>query len=221
MTDDNAPPAPFLSAVEARVLGSLMEKELTTPDNYPLTLNSLTLACNQKTSREPVMNLSQGEVGHIVNGLAERELVRVDYGDRAKRITHRMPRALGLNRKQQAILAVLLLRLPQTLNEVRSRTQRMAEFDGPEEILVLLDEMAERRRPLVRCLPKGPGQREDRYAQLLCGEVSAAPASAATPAPPSNAHPDRIDELEDRIAALEERLEALLARLEAAGDAPG
>jgi uncharacterized protein YceH (UPF0502 family) len=172
MTDETADtehPHPFFAAEEARVAACLMEKELTTPDNYPLTIHSLTLACNQKSSREPVMNLTEGQVGNIVNLLAERDLLRVDYAGRAPRVSHRIHRHFHLDRAQQAVLAVLMLRRPQTLNDIRSRTERMAGFDDTEAVRAVVDDLAGRDPPLTILLPRGPGQREDRYFHLLCG----------------------------------------------------
>ena len=216
MSEDTSPNLLQLTPVEARVLGSLMEKELTTPDYYPLTMNSLMLACNQKSNREPLMNLTLGKVGHTVTQLAERELVRIDYGERAQRVLHRLNVVLGLNRKRLAVLTVLLLRRPQTLNEIRIRTERMADFQGPEEVLAVLEELMARDPPLVVCLPKGPGQREDRYYHSLCGPVEPeAPARTIPPLPTEEpAATGRIDDLEQRVAQLEEHLAALLGRLE-------
>lgn len=215
MNDELAQSEQIFSPEEARVLACLMEKEMLTPNNYPLTVNSLTLACNQKSNREPVMKLSEGEVGNTVNRLVERDWARIDYGERAHRISHHVNRLLNLDRKEQAIMTVLLLRLPQTLNEIRVRTQRMARFDGPEEILVLLDALTERTPALVKCLAKGPGQREDRYAHLLCGDVDIPPPEHSLPLSPTG-ESSRLDLLEERLAALEEQVGRLLDRL---GDA--
>jgi uncharacterized protein len=216
MSEQSAPSALQLTPIEARILGALMEKELTTPDYYPLTMNSLMLACNQKSNREPVMNLTLASVGHTVNQLAERELVRIDYGERAHRVLHRVNVALALNRKRLAVVTVLLLRKPQTLNEIRTRTERMAEFEGTEEVLAVLEELMRREPPLVACLPKGPGQREDRYYHTLCGPVEWEPPARAVPALPDLETPavGRIDELEQRVRQLEEQVAALLARME-------
>ena len=202
---------PTFSPAEARVLACLMEKELVTPDNYPLTVNSLTLACNQKSNREPVMNLSPGEVGHLANELAKRDLVRVEHGERAPRITHRMHRAYARNPAQQAVLAVLMLRRPQTLNEIRIRTERMVKFDGPEAALEVLEDLMRRNPPLAVCLPKGAGQREDRYAHTLCGPVEYEPAPGPAEADP--ARRSRMESLEARIEVLETQLADLLERL--------
>lgn len=196
------------------MLGCLMEKELLTPEVYPLTVNALTLGCNQRNNREPLMNLSQGEVGHLVNGLAERHLVRVEYGGRANRIWHRLSTRLSLNRKQQAVLTVLLLREPQTLNEVRIRTERMADFAGTEEVLGVLAELLARNPPLVLCFPREPGRREDRYTHSLCGACAPEPYPPRT-APPLRAAPgaDRLTALESRIETLEQQVADLLQRL--------
>lgn len=203
-----------LSTREARVLGCLMEKALITPEAYPLTVNSLTLACNQKSNREPLMSLSLGEVGHLVGELAERQLVRVEYGGRANRIWHRLDRVLALNRKQQAVLALLLLREPQTLNEVRVRTERMAEFAGPEEVLGVLRELRDRDPPLALCFPKGQGRREDRYTHTLCGvTVLEPPPARSAPLPAVTAETDRLLALEARVEALEQQVAVLLERL--------
>jgi uncharacterized protein YceH (UPF0502 family) len=189
-----------------------MEKELATPDNYPLTINSLTLACNQKSNREPVMHLTQGEVGHTVNELADRDLVRVEYGERAHRVFQRMRSSFSLDRKQQAVLTVLMLRRPQTLNDIRVRTDRMGDFDGAEEILLILDDLMQRDPPLVLCLPHGAGRREDRYAHTLCGEVEMEKSERALP-PLPDSEPGRIERLEERVAELESQLGALLERM--------
>lgn len=212
MNDTTAPQPLILTPMEARILGSLMEKELATADNYPLTLNSLTLACNQKSSREPVMNLSLAEVNHCVSELAERELARIDYGDRAQRISQRLRQALKIDRRAQAVLAVLMLRRPQTLNEIRTRTERMVAFEGTEEIQQILTRFMQRQPPLAMCLPRGAGQREDRYAHLLCGEPEIEVLAAETESPrrSPSVDPDRLEQLEARVATLERQVAELL-----------
>jgi uncharacterized protein len=209
------PAFPQLTAVEARVLGSLVEKEATTPEQYPLTENAVVLACNQKTSRDPITNLSVGDVGHALRRMEERKLVRSQHGSRAQRYEHRMAEAYSLTRQQQAALAVLLLRGPQTVNEVFSRTERMAKFADAEELRHTLDRLIQRDAPLAVRIPKGPGQREDRYMHLLCGDVDveaiAAQRGSDGPAGSggSSALAQRVDELEARVAALEEVLRQL------------
>lgn len=213
MNDTTAPPPLILTPLEARILACLMEKELTTADNYPLTLNSLTLACNQKSSREPVMNLSLAEVNHGVKELDERELLRIEYGDRAQRISQRLRQALKIDRRAQAVLAVLMLRRPQTLNEIRIRTERMVEFEGTEEIEQILAKFMQRQPPLAICIPRGAGQREDRYAHLLCGEpeIEALPIESEAPRRPV-VDADRMEQLEARVATLERQVAELLER---------
>lgn len=213
-TDDTAdaatlPDALRLTPVEARVLGSLIEKEATTPDQYPLTENSLTLACNQKTSRDPLMELSSGEVGHTLRQLEVRQMVRSQHAARAQRWEHRFATAYGVTTPQQAALCVLLLRGPQTISEILTRTERIARFAGLDEVRHTLERLAQREPALVTLLPRAPGQREDRWMHLLCGPVDqdtiAAPARPAS----GGAHSDllaRIEALEARLTALEAKL---------------
>lgn len=197
----------YFTALEARVIGSLMEKHLTTPNNYPLTINSLCNACNQKSNREPVMNLTEGQAGHTVNTLVERKLAGIDYGDRSNKISHRVCTELAIDRKQQAILTVLLLRKPQTLNDIKTRTARMVDFESIEEIHDTIIEMIEREMPLAALIPKGVGRREDRFAHSLCGEVSAEEIEKdAVPVSSIPVDNDRLDQLEARLAVLEAKL---------------
>jgi uncharacterized protein YceH (UPF0502 family) len=201
----------MFSAVEARLLACLMEKQLTTPDNYPLTLNSLVIACNQKSNREPVMQLTEGEVGHVARSLSDRHFVKIEYSGRTQKLTHKMQLELDIDRKQQALLTVMLLRSPLTLNELRSRTSRMAEFDNLEDIELIMEIMNDRRKPLVQLIAKGPGQREDRYTHLLCGEIDLRAFQSAPSSLPStkSAVPQleqRIEELEQRVKILEKQL---------------
>ena len=195
---------------EARVIACLMEKQLTTPNNYPLSMNSLLLACNQKTNRVPVMNLTEGQVGHTVNVLERRKLVGVDYGGRATHVTHRVMTEFAINRQQQAILAVLLVREPLTLNDIKTKTGRMADFSGVDEVLSVLESLIEREQPLVIRLPKAPGSREERFTHLLCGEVEVEEVLAQVKSTPSTSV-NRIDELESRVSQLEAKLDALTA----------
>ncbi|KZZ16113.1 hypothetical protein A3749_23850, partial [Oleiphilus sp. HI0078] len=160
----------ILSLVEARILGALMEKQLTTPDVYPLTLNSLVTACNQKTSREPVMDLSEGDVQQSLYDLQKRALVKFEYGSRADKYDQRLTREYHMNDAEHAIFCMLLLRGPQTVNELLTRTRRMYEFSGPEELIALVDKLLNRTTPLMCRLPSSAGQREDRYMHLLSGE---------------------------------------------------
>lgn len=201
----------FFDSTEARVMACLMEKQLTTPNNYPLSMNSLLLACNQKTNRVPVMNLTEGELGHTVNRLEARKLVGVDYGGRATHVTHRVMTEFDIDRKQQAVLAVLMVREPITLNDIKTKTGRMEDFNGVEEVMAVVNSLIEREEPLVIQIPKGPGSREDRYTHLLLGEVDAsAPISkVSTSKTQKSAQADRIDELEQRIEKLEAQIKQL------------
>ena len=209
--EDDRKDAALLAPVEARILGSLIEKASTTPDVYPLTLNNIVLACNQKTAREPVMTLSQGEVGHALRQLEPRGLVKSEYGARSERYLHRVDRILDLTPAQTCLIGLLLLRGAQTLHELLARSERMHRFDSPDDVRHALDRLAERETPLVRRLPRGPGQREDRYAHLLCGESSMTEHERELPAGSSVHSPDRLDVLMERIEALEARVMALEA----------
>jgi uncharacterized protein YceH (UPF0502 family) len=209
----NAPEqAALLSAKEARVLACLMEKELTVPDNYPLTLNSLTLACNQKSNREPVMHLAEGEVGHLAKELASRDLIRIEYGERVHRFEHMIRKAMSLDKPQQALLTIMLLRAPQTLNELKVRSKRMVEFESHGDLLLTLVSLNERDQAIMQHLPKGPGQREDRYTHLLCGKVEFAQAQSAQEFIPLGDQ-SKTSELEEKIQDLIARVEALETKM--------
>ncbi len=204
----------ILSVIEARIIGALMEKQLTTPDVYPLTLNSLVTACNQKTSREPVMELSEGEVQQSLYDLQKRALVKFEYGARADKYDQRLTREYHLNDAEHAIFCMMLLRGAQTVNELLTRTRRMYEFSGPEELNALIDKLLNRTKPLMCRMPPSSGQREDRYMHLLCGESIASQQvqtqSIASPtSTDSSASSDelfaRIEELEKQVAWLMEQ----------------
>lgn len=211
--DENQKP-PF-SEEEIRILGCLMEKQLTTPNNYPLTMNSLMLACNQKSSREPVVKMTEGDVGHITRSLIEFGWIIIQNSGRTQRVEHKAALKLKLDQKQQAILAVLLLRRPQTLNEIKSRTERMAEFSGADEVQQILDAWLAAENPMIVRLPAAAGRREDRYFHTLGNEDlealrSEAPQTATSAAPRKQ---DCCAELLERVAALEKRLAELEADL--------
>lgn len=196
----------LFTAEEARVIACLMEKQLTTPNNYPLTLKSLVAAASQKSNREPVMKLTEGEVGHLINLLEEQDYVSIEYGERAYRIYHRMRSKLALEPKQQAVLTVLMLRKPQTLNDIKARTSRMANFSGTEEIEKILVDFMHREKPLALCLPAASGRREDRYAHTLCGEVTEEQLQQPNVIKTEKDELDRLTLLEARITDLEKRL---------------
>ncbi len=208
---DSPAPPPQLTPAEARILGSLVEKAATTPDVYPLTLNNIVLACNQKTAREPVTNLSPGEIGHALRQLEPRGLVKSEYGARSERYHHRLDKIYDLTPAQTSLIALLLLRGPQTLHELLARSERQHRFAGIDDVKHALDRLAERDAPLVRRLPRGAGQREDRYAHLLCGEP-AMPERGPEPAETRARDDGAADALLARIEALEERVAALEAR---------
>ncbi len=211
MNDTTESPQPLLTQVEARVLGCLMEKQRSTPDQYPLTLNGLVTACNQKTSRSPVMRLEVGEVGHTVNLLRDRALVHASFSGRTERYDHRMTGHFKLDRQQQALLCVLMLRGPQTLGELRTNAARLADFADLGAVGDTLRALEEREPPLVVELPRLSGMREERYAHLLCGEPEQElPASAAAPATRRGSETDqRIERLEAEVASLRIELDAL------------
>ena len=221
MSEPNHTPSPFadapLSASEARALGCLIEKQATTPESYPLTLNALQLASNQKTSREPPMNLTPGEIGQALRHLEQRGLVRLVMGSRADRWEQRADKSLELVQPQLALLGLLLLRGPQTLGELLARSGRLHAFDDTEEVRHHLERLA--GRGLVRQLARQSGQREERYAHQLGDPaeqdalLAARPQESATPAGAA-AQEERFAALEARIAELEARL----ARLEGAGE---
>lgn len=206
-------PLPALTAAEVRVLGALIEKQITTPDYYPLTLNALTNACNQLTNREPVVAFDEQTVVRAVDGLREKRLATLYAGaeSRVAKYKHTLTDALLLTPGEVALLCVLMLRGPQTLGELRPRTERLYKFDTLPEIEAALEALAARQpQPLVAKLPRQPGTKESRYAQLLAGpgERTATPGEAA-PAPaasPSVAAPDRITQLEQEVADLRREL---------------
>ena len=164
-----------LSLLEARALGVLIEKAHTVPDSYPLSLNALTMACNQKTARDPVLNATDSEVQVAVDSLKALSLVFESSGSRVNRYEHNLGRALGLPSQSVALLAVLMLRGPQTCSELRSNCDRLHRFADLSSVEAFLDELAARSEekggPLVLKLPRAPGAREPRWAQLLCGPV--------------------------------------------------
>jgi uncharacterized protein YceH (UPF0502 family) len=199
-----------VTAVEARILGSLVEKQLTTPEYYPLTLNALVNACNQKNNREPVMSLSENEVSTALEHLRDRNLVYVFYGSasRVPKYKHMLPTYYELDEAGVAVMAVLMLRGPQTLGELRERTARMHEFSGLDEVQQTLNLLATREDPLVLRLERMPGQKDARFAQLLTGPVDLESIAAA--------HPTRAVQAEsviERISRLESEVERLNTEL--------
>lgn len=217
-----------LTLPQTRVIGALLEKELTTPDQYPLSLNSLTTACNQKTNREPVLELAEAEVRTTVDELMKQRLVMEEsgFGSRVSKIRHRFCNtefgALKLSPQEVGIVCVLLLRGAQTPGELRTRTNRLCEFTDVQEVEHCLDAMAARNEALVMKLAREPGQRESRYAHLFGDHVDAAPSAPSSMlssmAPSRTAAPDdRIELLEARIDAMQQEILALKQRLDDVG----
>jgi hypothetical protein len=215
-----------LNEVQARVLGALVEKSLTTPDQYPLSLNSLILACNQKTSREPVMALDEATVGQALHFLLEKSLAgRIhEPGSRVPKFMHHIEMLLtGADQKIIATICVLLLRGAQTPGEIKTRTDRLCEFSGTAEVESLLQDLTLRAEPWVLKLPRQAGQKEVRYRHLFSAapEPASMPAPAAAYASPVVAAPAPVAAGVDRLAQLEKRVEALEALVKnlAPGDA--
>jgi len=209
---------PILTLHEQRVLGCLLEKEKLTPESYPLTLNSLKLACNQKTSREPVLELSEGEVSSALGLLKGKDLVFTRTDARASKYNHTIERVAGLTGAQQAVVTLLLLRGPQTAGELRGRSERMHEFKTPAEVDEALQSLANHEGGAwVRRLERRPGEKEARWAHLLGGEtteVSVAEVIEAQQAEESLAMDKRVEDLEREVAALGQAVKRLEARLE-------
>ena len=214
---DSPPALAPLSPTHARILGCLIEKEATTPEGYPLTANSLVLACNQKTARDPLMELEPGEVGHALRQMESEGLVRSVHGARAQRYEHRFAQAYSVTAKQQGLLGVLLLRGAQTASELLTRSERIAGFADLDELRQTLDRLAQRSPALVVNIGRGQGQREDRYMHLLGGPVNAEQLHANSKSSASSTRgdgdDDRLQSLEARIGSLETELAALKARL--------
>lgn len=213
-TTDSATDKPeaLLSTIECRVLGALMEKQLTTPDNYPLTVNSLISAANQKSNRDPISNYQQGEVVRTLRDLESRRFVRYEMGARSERYEQRFTHEQSYSKKQQALLSVMMLRGPQTINELQTRTQRMHDFTDREDLIVSLERLTLGDNPSVVVIPRQSGQRDDRYAHCLCGEVQIPASTAATDAAPAarrQTSTTEIDELKAEVQSLREQIETL------------
>lgn len=205
-----------LSEVEARVLGALVEKEITTPEYYPLSLNALLNACNQKSNRDPVMTLAEDVVRQALRSLTDQALVRSAGGDsRVPKFEHRLNELYNFHRHEIAVLCVLLLRGPQTPGELRTRTERMYSFEDLEAVQSALHHLMRREPPLAKVLPRQPGTKESRYMHLLSGDAEPA-ALAGTErsaeslhAPADSENAQRIVRLESELAELRRELETL------------
>ncbi|QCP48917.1 DUF480 domain-containing protein [Trinickia violacea] len=224
-TPEVSPPRSIriLSPLEARVVGVLVEKQHTVPDTYPLSLNSLTSGCNQKTARAPVMNVTDAEVLNAIEDLKHLSLVFEGSSSRVPRFEHNLNRVLGIPSQAAALLTVLMLRGPQTAAELRLNSARLHGFADASSAEAFLEELAAREPPLVVKLPRAPGERESRWAHLLCGEVSAPLSLGAGDAAPGGVADaaisiDEFDALKSeqkRLAGEVERLQALVEHMAA------
>jgi uncharacterized protein len=205
----------LLTEIETRVLGSLIEKDITTPDYYPLSLNALVNACNQKNNRDPVMTLNEETVRHALTTLQERRMAGPASGadSRVTKFEHRLQEVFNFDRREIAVVCVLLLRGPQTPGELRSRTDRMYHFEALDDIVSTLDRLAQREPPLAQVLPRQPGTKESRYAHLFFGEPPVSDVESTSMAralSPANAGPNSVS---DRLVILEEEVVRLRQEL--------
>lgn len=215
-----------LSAVEARVLGALVEKETTTPEYYPLSLNALVNACNQKNNREPVMQLAEDEVRLAVHGLEDKGLGGAARGteSRVTKYEHRLQEVFNFTRGETAVMCVLLLRGAQTPGELRGRTERIYRFAELDDVAAVLQKLMQREPPLVAALPRQPGTKEIRYAELLSGDVEVASAGRAEESHisehhanvghPKSLNDERLQLIEAEVARLRKEMEQMRAELE-------
>jgi len=195
-----------LSAIQVRVLGCLIEKEETTPDQYPLTLNSLRNACNQKTARNPISAYTEGDIGHTLRELESLGMVREAWGARAAKYEHQAAKALGVHSKGLALLCPLMLRGPQTLGELKINSHRLHEFDDLDDLQYSLKRLTGHEPSLVKTLPRQPGQKEERYAHLLSGEPEIPAATLSYAAPPPGGLAARVEALEAMVETLQEKI---------------
>ena len=207
---------PVLNPIEARVLGALIEKDITTPDYYPLSLNALVNACNQKSNRDPVMSLDENAVRDALYSLNEKGLAgAVSSADsRVSKYEHRLQETYNLPRGETAILCVLLLRGPQTSGELRGRTERMFSFNDLSDVQSALQRLIQREAPLVKMLARQPGTKEARYAHLLCGEVEGGEAASEAVVTSASLDGSRITRLEIEVGNLKSEIAALRQQLE-------
>jgi uncharacterized protein YceH (UPF0502 family) len=211
----------ILTEIETRVLGSLIEKDITTPDYYPLSLNALINACNQKNNREPVMTLAEETVRAALATLQEKRLAGPASGadSRVTKYEHRLQEVFNFDRREIAVVCVLLLRGPQTPGELRGRTERMYHFEALDDVVSTLDRLAQREPPLARVLPRQPGTKESRYTHLFAGEPSIADLAVSTVSdfstPSASSAIDRLAHLEEEVADLRRELSDVQQQLAA------
>jgi uncharacterized protein YceH (UPF0502 family) len=218
LTPVPSPSAITLTAIEARVLATLMEKARTVPDSYPLSLNALVLGCNQKSSREPIMELSDADVASAIASLKERHLVRESSGSRVPRFEHNFQRGMGVPEQSAVLLGLLMLRGPQTAGELRLNTERWYKFADISSVEGFLEELqdrvAEKGGPLVVKLARAPGTREQRWAHLLCGAVDESQFASGTILRSVDfSTQDRIERLEAEVNQLRATVNKLCAEL--------
>ncbi len=213
----------LLTEIQTRVLGSLVEKDITTPDYYPLSLNALVNACNQKNNREPVTYFDEQTVREALNTLQEKRLAGPAGGadSRVTKYEHRLQEVFNFDRREIAVLCVLLLRGPQTPGELRSRADRMYHFEALEDVVSTLDRLSQRDPPVARVLPRQPGTKEARYTHLFSGEPEVTAINVVRTFPPENAgfsheighSPDRLTSLEQEVTALRAEVSTLKQQL--------
>lgn len=204
---ENPKHPPQLSAIELRVLGALMEKQLTTPDQYPLTVNSILSACNQKSSRDPITNYQQGEIVRTLQGLEDKRFVRKEYGSRADKYSQLFMQQLELGKKHQAVLCLMMLRGPQTLSELVTRTQRMNLFSDRDDLAHCVERLCDREVPYAIRLGNQPGQRGERFGHLFSGTPDVDLSQAGTSVRSSPSPDGRHDQ--DALAMLESEVDEL------------
>jgi uncharacterized protein YceH (UPF0502 family) len=211
----------ILTEIETRVLGSLIEKDITTPDYYPLSLNALVNACNQKNNREPVMTLAEESVRTALATLQEKRLAGPAGGadSRVPKYEHRLQEVFNFDRREIAIVCVLLLRGPQTPGELRGRTERMYHFEELDDVVSTLDRLSQREPPLARVLPRQPGTKESRYTHLFSGEPQisdmAAPSGSDSSRHSGPSAGERLAQLEEEVATLRRELSEVQQQLAA------
>ena len=207
----------ILTDIEARVLGSLAEKESTTPDYYPLSLNALVNACNQKSNRDPVMNLDEDAVRDALDSLNAKNLAGAVSGaeSRVTKYEHRLQEVFNFTRGEAAVICALLLRGPQTPGELRTRSERIFQFAELSDVQSTLQRLMQREPALVRVLPRQPGTKEARYMHLFCGDAAPAPDQQASSGLPSSATDDRVARLESIVTSLHAELAEVKEQLAA------
>jgi uncharacterized protein YceH (UPF0502 family) len=207
----------MLTDIETRVLGSLIEKQVTTPEYYPLTLNALTLACNQKNNRHPVTSYSEHQVADALESLREKNLTYVFYGStsRVPKYKHVMSEVMHLNHAETALMCVLMLRGAQTVGELRGSASRLHDFSSLEEVEETLNGLISREpEPLVARVPRQPGQKEGRFAHLLSGEIDVEALAVETERTPRRIGSEHVEQLEQRVDALTAEVERLKEQFE-------